>query len=72
MIKGVAFVDFGTVEEEITLSGENFRVAPGVGLRVQVPALGGGAPLAFDFAFPVNSADGDEEQIFSFYVSANR
>lgn len=72
MIKGVAFVDFGTVEEEIALNGENFRVAPGVGLRVAVPALGGGAPLAFDFAFPVNSATGDEEQVFSFYISANR
>ena len=72
MIKGVAFCDFGTVEEEVTLNGDNFRVAPGVGLRVHVPALGGGAPLAFDFAFPVNSATGDEEQVFSFYISANR
>lgn len=72
MIKGVAFVDFGTVEEGIELNSENFRVAPGVGLRVHMPALGGGAPLAFDFAFPVNSAAGDEKQSFSFYISANR
>jgi len=72
MIKGVAFVDFGTVEENIEVNSENFRVAPGVGLRVHMPALGGGAPLAFDFAFPVNSATGDEEQVFSFYISANR
>ena len=72
MIKGVVFCDFGTVEEEVTIDGDNFRVAPGVGLRVHVPALGGGAPLAFDFAFPVNSAEGDEEQVFSFYISANR
>ncbi len=72
MVKGVAFVDFGTVEEDIQLNGDNFRVAPGVGLRIHMPALGGGAPLAFDFAFPVNSATGDEEKIFSFYISANR
>ncbi len=72
MIKGVAFVDFGTVEDKIELNGDNFRVAPGVGLRVHMPALGGGAPLAFDFAFPVNSATGDEEKVFSFYISANR
>lgn len=72
MIKGVAFVDFGTVEEGIEVNGENFRVSPGVGLRVHMPALGGGAPLAFDFAFPVSTATGDEEQIFSFYISANR
>jgi outer membrane protein insertion porin family len=37
-----------------------------------MPALGGGAPLAFDFAFPVSSAEGDDEKIFSFYISANR
>ena len=72
MIKGVVFCDFGTVEEEVEINGENFRVAPGVGLRVHVPALGGGAPLAFDFTFPVSSAEGDEEQVFSFYISANR
>ena len=72
MIKGVAFVDFGTVEENVEINAENFRVAPGVGLRVHVPALGGGAPLAFDFAFPVETATGDEEQTFSFYISANR
>jgi outer membrane protein insertion porin family len=72
MIKGVAFCDFGTVEESIELNGDNFRVAPGVGLRIHMPALGGGAPLAFDFAFPVSSAEGDDEKIFSFYISANR
>lgn len=72
MVKGVAFVDFGTVEEGIELSGDNFRVAPGVGLRVHVPALGGGAPLAFDFAFPVSSAEGDDEKVFAFFISANR
>jgi outer membrane protein insertion porin family len=72
MIKGVAFCDFGTVEESIELNGDNFRVAPGVGLRIHMPALGGGAPLAFDFAFPVSSAEGDEEKVFSFYISANR
>ncbi len=68
MVKGVVFCDFGTVEENIELSGDNFRVAPGVGLRVHVPALGIGAPLAFDFAFPVNSAEGDDEKVFSFYL----
>ena len=72
MIKGVAFVDFGTVEENIEINSENFRVAPGVGLRVHMPALGGGAPLAFDFAFPISTATGDAEQTFSFYISANR
>lgn len=69
--RGVAFVDFGTVERDIELNEENFRVAPGLGLRVAIPMLGP-APLAFDFAYPVTQADTDERRIFSFYMSALR
>jgi outer membrane protein insertion porin family len=71
MIKGVVFCDFGTVERDIELNEENFRVAPGFGFRVNVPALGP-APLAFDFAFPVASAEFDGEQMFSFFFGAMR
>ncbi len=69
--RGVAFVDFGTVERDIEIKKENFRVAPGIGVRIAIPMLGP-APLAFDFAFPVAKADGDQERIFSFYMSAVR
>lgn len=69
--RGVAFVDFGTVEEDIELDSDNFRVAPGLGLRVAIPMLGP-APLAFDFAAPVAKADTDETQVFSFYMSLVR
>ncbi len=69
--RGVAFVDFGTVERDIEVNRENFRVAPGLGLRVAIPMLGP-APLAFDFAYPVTKADTDEKRIFSFYMSAIR
>ena len=73
MIKGVLFCDFGTVEESIRLSADNFRVAPGFGFRVHMPVGGaGGAPLAFDFAFPVADAATDDRQIFSFYMGALR
>ncbi len=73
MIKGVLFCDFGTVEESITIDEDNFRVAPGFGFRVHLPVGGaGGAPLAFDFAFPVASADDDDEQVFSFYLGVLR
>jgi outer membrane protein insertion porin family len=71
MIRGTVFCDFGTVERDVALRGDNFRVAPGVGLRINVPALGP-APLAFDFAFPVASADSDDEQTFSFFFGAMR
>lgn len=69
--RGVAFVDFGTVERDIEIKKDNFRVAPGVGVRIAIPMLGP-APLAFDFAFPVAKATGDQERIFSFYMSAIR
>jgi len=69
--RGVAFVDFGTVEQDISIDADNFRIAPGLGLRVAIPALGP-APLAFDFAFPVSQADNDDQRIFSFYTSAVR
>lgn len=71
MLRGVVFTDFGTVERDIEIEGDNFRAAPGFGLRITVPALGP-APLAFDFAFPVLEAPGDEDQIFAFFVGINR
>ena len=72
MIHGVMFVDFGTVEENITLNSENFRVAPGLGLRVHLPYAGLGAPLAFDFAYPVSDATGDQRQSFGFLIGIVR
>ncbi len=71
MIKGVAFCDYGTVESGIEFNSENFRVAPGLGLRINIPALGP-APLAFDFAVPVAHADGDNIQNFSFFFGFGR
>lgn len=71
MLRAVAFVDYGTVEQEITMKKDNFRVAPGLGLRIAVPILGP-APLAFDFAAPVSKADGDQTQVMSFYMGFTR
>lgn len=73
MFKGVLFCDYGTVEDQVTISEDNFRVAPGFGFRINLPVGGaGGAPLAFDFAFPVMSADTDDERVFSFYMAVLR
>jgi outer membrane protein insertion porin family len=71
MLRGVVFCDFGTVEKNIEITGDDFRVAPGAGLRVTVPALGP-APIALDLAFPVAHAKGDEIQNFSFFVGYMR
>lgn len=71
MLKGALFVDYGTVERDIELHSKNFRIAPGFGVRINVPALGP-APLAFDFAFPVAKADTDSTRIFSFFFGVGR
>ena len=71
MVKGTVFVDFGTVERDIAIRSENFRIAPGFGFRINVPALGP-APLALDFSFPIHSAVGDDEQMFSFFFGLSR
>lgn len=67
MIRAVVFCDAGTVQPQIDQWTQDFRVAPGFGFRITVPALGP-APIALDFAFPVSKEDTDEEQMFSFFV----
>jgi outer membrane protein insertion porin family len=69
MIHGVAFIDFGTVNQNVALN--NFRAAPGLGLRITVPAMGP-APIALDFAFPIAKTDTDHTQVFSFSVGLQR
>jgi len=71
MLRGVVFVDFGTVEETTSIYSDNVRVSPGLGLRISIPAMGP-APLALDFAFPVAKADFDDTQVFSFFFGFGR
>ena len=71
MLRMVAFVDYGTIERDINIDWKNFRVAPGLGFRIAVPALGP-APLAFDFSVPVAYADTDERQVFQFSAGITR
>jgi len=66
MLHGVAFTDFGTVENDFGF--DEFRVSVGVGVRISIPQMLGPVPLAFDFAFPVLKEDFDDERIFNFYV----
>ncbi|MFM7208102.1 MAG: POTRA domain-containing protein [Planctomycetaceae bacterium] len=68
-LRGVVFTDVGTVESNVSLN--NMRVAPGVGLRITLPAMGP-APIALDFAVPVAYAPYDSKQLFSFFVGFAR
>jgi outer membrane protein insertion porin family len=71
MLRAVVFCDTGTVEPSINNWRDNYRVAPGFGLRITVPAMGP-APIALDFAFPVASNPGDVHEMFSFFVGFGR
>ena len=70
-LKMVAFVDFGTVEESVAITWDEFRIAPGFGVRVTIPAISA-APIAIDFAVPVKHANGDLIQNVSFFVGVGR
>lgn len=67
MLRGVVFCDTGTVEPSIRDWTDTYRVAPGFGLRITVPGMGP-APIALDFAFPISLEDGDDREVFSFFV----
>ncbi len=71
MLKGVAFVDYGTVEPTVDINWDNYRVAVGLGLRVYIPAMGP-APIALDFAVPIARAETDRIRNFSFFVGVSR
>ena len=69
MIRGVVFTDFGTVEPNVTIN--DFRVAPGFGLRIVVPAMGP-APIALDFAWPIVRADSTDRRSSASPVGSQR
>jgi len=72
MLRGALFCDYGTVEEQYdNIEMDDFRVAIGAGLRINVPAMGP-APIAVDFAVPLAREGTDRIQNFSFFVGFGR
>ena len=63
MIRGVFFVDSGTVESNVEIT--TYRVAVGFGFRVIFP-FAQNAPLALDFGFPIIKDSQDKAQLISF------
>jgi outer membrane protein insertion porin family len=62
-VRGVMFMDSGTVESDISVN--TYRASVGFGVRWVVP-LFGPMPMSFDFAVPLVSDSMDDEQVFSF------
>ena len=70
MLRGVFFVDGGTVEPTYNQWTDKYRVAVGFGLRISLPMMGP-APIALDFGFPIVKEPTDQTQVFSFFVGFN-
>lgn len=62
LLRGVVFVDLGSVERTITL--DSVRSDAGLGVRVTLP-LFGGLPIAVDFAYPITKQSTDRTQFVS-------
>jgi outer membrane protein insertion porin family len=71
MLRGVVFCDTGTSQTSIDQWSDAYRVAPGFGLRITIPAMGP-APIALDLAFPVSHQKGDDINNFSFFIGVGR
>jgi outer membrane protein insertion porin family len=67
-VRGVAFLDMGTVEEDFGVT--SWRASVGFGLRINLNFFGP-VPLVFDFGFPIASEDQDDEQVFNFSFGAS-
>jgi outer membrane protein assembly factor BamA len=67
-IRGVTFLDMGTVEEEFEVT--SWRVAVGFGLRVHIDFFGP-VPIVLDFGWPLAKDDDDDTRVFNFSFGAS-
>lgn len=67
-VRGVAFLDMGTVEEDFGI--HSWRAAVGFGLRINLNFFGP-VPIVFDFGFPIAEEEEDNNQVFNFSVGAS-
>ncbi|HEY4328449.1 MAG TPA: outer membrane protein assembly factor BamA [Phycisphaerae bacterium] len=67
-LRGVVFLDTGTVEKDITIG--SIRADFGVGIRVNLPFFSQPIPVAIDFGYPVLKKSGDLTQLISVSLGA--
>jgi outer membrane protein insertion porin family len=65
-LRGVVFVDVGTVEKDITIG--TVRSDIGVGVRFSIPITNPPIPISLDFAYPLTKQAGDETQFISIFL----
>ena len=62
-IRGVVFLDTGTVESKYGI--QDYRASFGFGVRIHVPFFGD-VPMSLDFGFPLSKTGDDDTQLLSF------
>lgn len=67
-IRGVTFLDMGTVEEDFEIT--SWRASIGFGLRIMVDFFGP-VPIVLDFGIPIAKDDEDDTQVFNFSFGAS-
>lgn len=68
LLKTVIFAEAGNLASHMGDLDKDWRSSAGAGMRLRIPALGG-VTLSLDYAFIVNSQEGDEERALSFELS---
>lgn len=67
-VRGVVFVDLGSVEDKIGDLLGSPRLAVGAGVRIRIPILGP-VPVALDLGLPVISQADDKTEVLSIRIS---
>jgi outer membrane protein insertion porin family len=67
-LRGVAFLDMGTVEEDFGIT--SWRASVGFGFRVTINFFGP-VPFVFDFGWPIARDDDDDTRVFNFSMGAS-
>ena len=65
VLRGVIFLDTGTVERELEI--KDYRASAGAGIRLHLPFFGP-VPMSLDFGLPIRKADQDDTQLVSFSI----
>ncbi|MFW6154704.1 MAG: outer membrane protein assembly factor BamA [Planctomycetota bacterium] len=65
VLRGVLFLDSGTVEESV--EADTWRVSTGFGFRLLIPYMGN-VPVMLDFGFPLVKDDADDRQTVNFTI----
>lgn len=66
-LRGVVFLDSGTVESDFDLT--TYRVSTGFGVRWKIPLLGP-VPMSLNIGIPLIKDENDDTEVFSFTIGA--